>query len=69
VGMLMRTERRRKEMNLIEQCFELEDWEALRTQGPALNFIRSTTKYILDDFNRPSLLRQILTVEKVNGKE
>jgi|WetSurMetagenome_2_1015567.scaffolds.fasta_scaffold1205687_2 hypothetical protein len=55
-------------MNLIEQCFELEDWEALRTQGPALNFIRSTTKYILDDFNRPSLLRQILTVEKVDER-
>jgi hypothetical protein len=53
-----------KEMNLIEQCFELEDWEALWTQGPALNFIRAMTKEIIDDLERPSLLRQIFTVER-----
>ena len=50
---------------LIENCFELEEWESLRTQGPALNFIRHFTKWILDDLERPCLLREVFKAEKV----
>jgi hypothetical protein len=51
-------------MNLVEQCFELEDWESLWIQGPTLNFIRAMTKWILDDLDRPSVIRQMFVVER-----
>ena len=50
---------------LIEQCFELEEWEFLWTQGPVLNLIRYVVNGLIKDLNRPSLLREIVKVEKV----
>ena len=51
--------------NLIEQCFAQEEQDKLYSNWAYMNFIRDMVELMINNLNKPSILRQMFIVEKV----